>query len=348
MIPEDVRQLLLACNNVESTHLVPGGLSGGSVFRCVVRKDSGSLLGSTEAAAGFALKCWPAGASIQRVTQIHRVVSELAIRTRIIPKYRAALNGQTLVADQQGRLWELATWVNGQPIAQDADWELVRKGAQAIGLVHRTLRELKPWPALSPSAAIEERLDRIRRGSVTLQTCLASKTVGSVPQELCWRVSDACHVLRLHWERKCHQIGAELGEFRGVDLPQHWILRDVHQEHLLFDAGQVTGIIDFDAMRVDSPLVDFARWLGSFQCFWQAPAQIAEQTLAECSPGTPFPALPATSSKLLVAIARASLWISLANWVVWLIDESRQFPDLDRVQRRLGRLTDYASRDAEH
>ncbi|MDM4014149.1 phosphotransferase [Roseiconus lacunae] len=331
---------------------MPGGLSGGTVFRCIERKHFVGLSDPAIAAPSFALKCWPAGTSIRRVTQIHRVVSELANRNPIVPQYRRALNGQTLVADQDNRLWELATWMKGQPIVPEADSTLIQQGARAIGLVHRTLRELETWPSpsgtLSPSAAVAERLDRVGAVSVRLGACLASNLAGSVPQELCWRVSDACHVLRLHWERKFQQIGAELGEFRGVDLPQHWILRDVHQEHLLFDAGQVTGIIDFDAMRVDSPLVDFARWLGSFQCFWQAPAQIAEQTLAECSPGTPFPALPATSSKLLVAIARASLWISLANWVVWLIDESRQFPDLDRVQRRLGRLTDYASRDAEH
>src|SRR5205085_7730253 len=40
-------------------------------------------------------------------------------------------------------------------------------------------------------------------------------------------------------------------------------IRDVHHEHVLFTGDQVTGLIDFGALRIDTPLTDVARLVGS-------------------------------------------------------------------------------------
>src|SRR5262245_33352848 len=46
-------------------------------------------------------------------------------------------------------------------------------------------------------------------------------------------------------------------------LPLQPAIRDLHHDHVLFTGDEVTGLIDFGALRIDTPLTDVARLLGS-------------------------------------------------------------------------------------
>jgi homoserine kinase type II len=55
-----------------------------------------------------------------------------------------------------------------------------------------------------------------------------------------------------------------LAPWEGVRLPVHPCVRDLRGDHVLFQGGAVTGIVDFGAAALDSPAIDLARLLGDF------------------------------------------------------------------------------------
>ncbi|MCC9642674.1 phosphotransferase [Rhodopirellula sp. JC740] len=113
-----------------------------------------------------------------------------------------------------------------------------------------------------------------------IQEEVSAATFGRTPdrmEELANQMSRAAEVLRRHAATVHPRLESELStycEMHSVhssnDEPSpwrsSWVLRDVHREHVFFDEGRtrVTGIIDHDSMDWDLPIVDLARWAGSF------------------------------------------------------------------------------------
>src|SRR4029079_8505162 len=55
----------------------------------------------------------------------------------------------------------------------------------------------------------------------------------------------------------------QLEPLSNIPLPVQPCIRDIWHDHVLFTGNDVTGIIDFGAMDVDTPATDVARLLGS-------------------------------------------------------------------------------------
>jgi homoserine kinase type II len=56
---------------------------------------------------------------------------------------------------------------------------------------------------------------------------------------------------------------AQLEPLAGVPLPLQPSIRDIWHDHVLFTGDEVTGLIDFGALDIDTPATDIARLLGS-------------------------------------------------------------------------------------
>jgi len=105
---------------------------------------------------------------------------------------------------------------------------------------------------------------------------------------------------------------------------------------VLFKNDEVSGIVDFDAVRSDTVATDLARWVGSFaesgvspELLWDA-AINGYASVREISP---------CEQRLSGAIEQASWYIHLANWVTWIADESQNFPfGMVAAQRRVTAL----------
>ena len=54
-----------------------------------------------------------------------------------------------------------------------------------------------------------------------------------------------------------------LKSFSELAIPLQPAIRDLWHDHLLFTGDQLTGLIDFDAMQMDSIALDLTRCLGS-------------------------------------------------------------------------------------
>ena len=111
-------------------------------------------------------------------------------------------------------------------------------------------------------------------------------------------------------------------------MPTQYVLRDVHRDHVLFTDQKPTGLIDFDAIRVDTPSTDLARWVGSFLDGRKETEMLWETALAG------FYDVYSLNGKSKVAIDHrlakdicfSTTWISLVNWLDWLLCQQRSFP----------------------
>lgn len=366
MVPVEVRRQLLDPSGVEIDRPLSPGLSGSQLFRCHGRQAS-------------VLRRWPIGTATDRVREIHAVITSASKTCEWIPRYTTApSSGGSYVTDSSGAIWELVTWKSGRPLGVDASQDQIRAGAAAIARVHRHLMGM--GVSSQPAPAIRERLERTRQLCEQLPRCFDRPLSGRVHPSVVAPLQTAIGMLRGRWSLRAAEISRRLSPWLERPMPVQYVLRDIHRENMLFDSGRVSALIDFDAVRVDTVAVDLARWASSFSAFARDRPGTIENVLAgywsdptlskkptRRSFGKPIggdldfssahrpPSMLGGEAEtqslaamdfptLILVIADSSLWISLANWVVWLVDESRQFPDFRQVAGRLGRLTETVDR----
>ena len=250
---------------------VPPGMSGGRVYRCV--HPSG---------ARFAVKRWPAGTSPERVAEAHRVMRfAREAGCGIVPAVPAVgVSGP--VFHEGDEVWDVVEWMPGQPLAADAAPEAVGSGAAAIAQFHRGVRPLVERVEIPLAVrSRQERLHRLRdlipvllsRPAPTESSldAFARRRDGSADPRvepdrslLAKTLVEGRELLRDSWDDVSVRIGTVFSPARDLPRRVQTVLRDVHREHLLFVDHSVSGLIDFDAVRVDTPATDLARWVCRF------------------------------------------------------------------------------------
>jgi Ser/Thr protein kinase RdoA (MazF antagonist) len=133
----------------------------------------------------------------------------------------------------------------------------------------------------------------------------------------------------------------QLEPLAGVALPLQPCLRDIWHDHVLFTANEVTGIVDFGGLDIDTPATDIARLLGSLvgddREGWQT-------GLAAYSTVRP---LTADELRAATALDASGTVLAGCNWLRWVYIESRQFEDrrqiIDRFRRILMRVVNRAT-----
>ena len=118
-------------------------------------------------------------------------------------------------------------------------------------------------------------------------------------------------------------------------------LRDVWHENVLFLGDEVSGLIDFGALRPENVAADVARLLGSMA---EDDPQQWREGLAAYESVRP---LAETEATLLHAFDASGVLLGGMNWLTWIYAEQREFPNpdivvqrLDYFCRRMGRLID--------
>jgi homoserine kinase type II len=109
-------------------------------------------------------------------------------------------------------------------------------------------------------------------------------------------------------------------------------IRDIHDEHVLFTGDEVTGLIDFGALRIDTPLTDVARLMGSLVGSNYEQQQAALNHYAELRP------LTEEDRRTIQLLDNAGVILSAANWLTWLYVERRDMGESQPIARRLDRL----------
>jgi len=315
---------------------VRGGLSGSAVFVCEVGGRK------------FAMKRWPAGTAARRIDEVHDVMAQARRSLVIVPELVGSSLASTRVS-YEGFHYELVSWMDGTAITPSAD-ELqqslaippddggggsagpsqrilaaVEAGGEAIARFHDSVRRISG--PMTPAPSVLRRLGRIEQLRVELpQAIKRAEALSPV-------LRGAAKWLARESASRFDAAHRVLGQWVGRMVPTQMVLRDVHRQHILFRDGAVTGLVDFDALGVDSVATDLARWVSDFA---EQPADLAVLIDSAVAGYRRFAPISACESELASAISEASAIILLANWVVWTALDQQNFSGCnDLVDRRV-------------
>ena len=279
---------------------VASGFSGAAVWK-----------GSIDGVPQFALKCWPATCSTERIQFIQRALADVS-SLPFVPKLIPTRAGKTYCF-HGGRIWDVTKWIPGEADA-GTDFPVPRRRAAVNALLHvhriwavTSLTEDICPAVLRRMMLIEDYREWSRSPTAGTNDPHLATVMARLPDPL----NEAERILR-PWTRQ--------------RVPVQLCFTDVHREHVLFSGDEVTGLIDFGAVKLDSPAVDLARLFGE-----------NEQTLAEAIREYGESKLPHGLSETLVTTAPAC---NLAAWTLRLLRDGDAVTDEGAVRRRISNWVD--------
>jgi Ser/Thr protein kinase RdoA (MazF antagonist) len=330
-IPAQLVREVLDPMGVVAVQPLPPGMSGARVFRLGLRSGEFRLL-----------KRWPPETPEDRIAEVDRIVTHSRDRGCVLtPQLYSMVPetlGETISAPKSkvglthrlisNACWQVIQWMPGQPLQESADLESIEIGAAAIAEFHRSVADL--GSSTEPAAAIATRLRRAAELKPLVAQLMAmgpSAVLEVSDPQLEAALFQARQLVIWKWDEVADTISRSLNQYVGEPLYNQFVLRDVHRENALFVEGRPTGLIDFDAVRFDTPWTDLARWAGSFLGGPHSPRKVWEASMAGFSRNHPLNQGPEMEfgGHLARDLSFATNWIGLANWLVWLVLERRSF-----------------------
>jgi Ser/Thr protein kinase RdoA (MazF antagonist) len=109
-------------------------------------------------------------------------------------------------------------------------------------------------------------------------------------------------------------------------------IRDIWHDHILYTGDEVTGIIDFGALRTDCVSGDIARLLGSLV------GDCAEGWAVGLDAYSRVRPLSRQECQLVETLDATNVILSGMNWLRWIYLENRRFEDISPIVVRLDLL----------
>ncbi len=226
--------------------------------------------------------------------------------------------------------WEAAPWMPGRAdYHQTPTVEKLSSALTGLAEFHVAASSFpvaQGRPAPSPGLAQRFRLAADLRGGMLLQLREAMK-------QTAWPELDrrAARVMELI-PRALAAIDQALLQCLDTSVSLQPCIRDIWHDHVLFLDGQLSGIVDFGAMRVDNVAADIARLLGSLvgdeREGWMAGLAAYESVRPISEP----------ESRLIKAFDRSNVALSLVNWLRWVYFDRREFEKREAIEARFDEL----------
>jgi homoserine kinase type II len=271
---------------------------------------------------------------------IHQQLEKAAAAgCQFVPVPRRFPDGRSFIR-LAGHLWELSPWMPGHAdYSQHPSQAKLAAALRALATFHRATADPDAGPR-RPSPGLQDRWQQLlalsprRLASLAEAVEWASAALGRGAASEQARVAAARRILR------CVPVCLELSRkvvagAVGLTTSLQPCLRDVWHDHVLFQGQTVRGLVDFGAMRVETPVGDIARLLGSLAVDDRSAWQLGLEAYQMLQPLTP------DQHRLLPAFDAANITLTGLNWIEWLFVDQRQFGDYDRV---IGRMTWIAGR----
>jgi len=297
-------------------------------------------------AARWVVKSFGRGTPTDRAAWVHGFMTHLRCRgIEGIPRLRRTLPGravpdvgivaETLAEDAEGVLWEAVEFLPGRSVAVP--------DAVARGAALRRLAEIHIAAATLPDG-----VPRLTRSRGFLERIERTAVLRDRPWKERWRESadrPRCgDAVAGRFEQAIESFAAEghaalerIMRTPLIETPCQAVLRDVWSDHVLFEDGRVSGIIDFHAAGIDTVATDLARLVGS----WMLAAGNAKSTpdWDECLAAyESVRQLHDGERRLVRFLHHAGVIVAIDNWFRWLLEERRSFSDLNAVANRLDQL----------
>lgn len=354
-LPPTVFDAWLRSRGVRRVTPIAGGLSGAVVFHAVADDARGAGREEVgETGGAWAVRGWPEGVSSERVAEVHRIV-QVALRAgcRLVPAiepvdFFTASGPRPTHLVAEGRVWECCQWMAGRaPHGGDDLLAVLTEAATGVAHFHRAVASL--GESHVPVPAVQTRLQRLAQLDATfrdtkLRTALprSSASVAGQGDSLA-SLQLAVECLRENWASHRRRAAMLLEPWATRPLRQQFVLRDIHLENALFVDGRMSGIVDFDAIRVDSPATDLARLVGSAALLPQPASEPRPAALpwlelwsAALAAYRAVGAFSTEEEQLARVLAEVNPLVVVANWVVWVLYEGRVFPGPDAaIARRI-------------
>jgi Ser/Thr protein kinase RdoA (MazF antagonist) len=318
----DIRQIIAAypsdCQpaGIESLGSA-GGFSGARLWR--LRTPRGALC----------LRRWPkehpTSEGLEFIQAVLRHVWQAGFRLAPAP---VDTQHQAGYVRQGGHLWELTPWMPGDADYRQAPSKAkLRAALTALATFHRAAESF-PSTDRSPSRSpgVAERLLRLQQlMSGGFQEIASRIETGSWPEFALL----ARQMIDL-FPKVAPRILSQLAKAAELRVSLQPCIRDVWHAHVLFAGDQVTGLIDFGAMRVENVATDIARLLSSLVGNDLNGWQQGLDAYTQVRP------LSADELQLIEAFDQSGSLLGGINWVDWIYLEGRHFEDRPAVLGRLG------------
>lgn len=239
---------------------------------------------------------------------------------------------------EAGHLWELTPWLPGR-----ADYHAApspRRLSNAVSTLaefHRAAVSF-PLPERGPavSTGVSERLQLLCRCTPQRLDELATASRPSDWPELDSRRQQWLSLFPLSREEVLHS----LVQAARLEVPLQPCIRDIWHDHVLFVGDEVSGLVDFGALRPESVAADLARLLGSLAGDDGSDWQLGLEAYQKIRP------LSVAEALLVTAFDRSQVLLASLSWLEWIYLEGRRFDDrtavlarLDENLERLAKLT---------
>lgn len=226
-----------------------------------------------------------------------------------------------------GTLWELSPWMSGTAdFHSDPSPHKLKAAMMALARFHRAAERF-PLPERQPSISpgILDRLRQVRE--------LAGGGVAHLAECVARHPRPDFDGLAREWltlsPRALEVVRPELENASRVAVRIQPCIRDIWHDHVLFEGTEVSGIVDFGAMRPESVGADVSRLLRS----------LVKDAAAMWQDGLAYyrsiRSLAPEELTLLNAFDQSAAVLAAANWIRWIYDEQRDFPNWPSVQARL-------------
>lgn len=228
---------------------------------------------------------------------------------------------------ESGYLWEMTPWMAGKAdYHQFPSPKKLRAAAAVLAEFHHAASTFPlPFRELQTPPGLRNRLDALNAWTEQKLARLANAiTVGDWPQlaERAWRLAPL-------FKRAAEPVSELLHQSLSIRVPLEPCIRDIWHDHVLYLDEEVSGIIDFGAMRVDSVATDVARLLGSL-CGDDGGGWLeALQAYDAVRP------LSSSEALLVTAYDRSSVLLSGMSWLEWVYLDGREFENRTAICKRL-------------
>jgi Ser/Thr protein kinase RdoA (MazF antagonist) len=229
-----------------------------------------------------------------------------------------------------GHYWELTPWMPGK-----ADYHLAptnEKLVNALSALAHFHRAAESFPVpqgnIAPSPGLKHRSDLIAQGARAGVAQLRIALQTSAWAEIDRRARRAIDLI----DRALPAVDHAMRPCVDIPVPLQPCIRDVWHDHVLFLDGQVSGIVDFGAMRVDNIATDIARLLGSLVGDERDGWRIGLEAYEAIRP------LSEHEGRLIKAFDRSGIVLSLVHWLRWLYLDHKHFADRQAVETRFDEL----------
>lgn len=299
-----------------------GGFSGARFWRIRTEEAEENDL---------AFRRWPQEyPTPERLQTIHNVLNRAARRGIVCLPVPIETNTGASFVQLDGHLWELAPWLNGE-----ADYwrnPSPAKLSAALTTLAQFHLAAKDGELKTIAPAIVERFELLMQLNQRTLESMARSLDAAVWPAL---VEPARQFLALV-PGVLMRVIPPLAKLTDIRVPVQPCIRDIWHDHVLFTGDCVTGMVDFGAMREDSPAVDIARLLGSLV------GDVAFKDAACWQTGLDaYQAVrPLSTDELSCVSALDSAGTVLAgcNWIRWVFAENRRFEHAMEVESRFAGL----------